>query len=426
MEGGRFGGTSLSFLHVNTAGGKVLGFVKAQCAYYFPHDLGPHWAELGRIYSRVEILAEAGGRWFLGPVEIAHSEETGNDESDSTEYPLDPYRPPPRPAPPRHVPGKRQDPCPFMTAVELIVGLFKPIGVFSEITAREAACWLYTHLGHIPTRAEHSLAGPTDPPLRDAPAGMGRPEGRDATSLTGTDAPRPPEAAGPKPPAGPVVALGSSPEGPSRKHLDNFSDALEHFISVVTFDSSAAPVAAKVLLWVDTWEAAMALEETFHQAMAGYTSDWLRIERLHHLLSTMFWFFKIFEQILIRNGFSLFHVKRCSDGLATRRYAMTHRDSDRDFVVTPEEIAGFRQVLKLARLPIDPASAPMDRTWIVGRRRQLNAALGRSESYPHYLERLRDEGVLELERRGTKFAIRLVDPVRHAEVAARLARRSGV
>lgn len=45
---------------------------------------------------------------------------------------------------------------------------------------------------------------------------------------------------------------------------------------------------------------------------------------------------------------------------------------------------------------------------------------GVSPTYPDYLERQESAGILDLEMRGDKFAIRLHDPARHAEVAAKL------
>jgi hypothetical protein len=59
---------------------------------------------------------------------------------------------------------------------------------------------------------------------------------------------------------------------------------------------------------------------------------------------------------------------------------------------------------------------------IVGTRRELNKALGKSEAYPDFLERQASKGILELQKnRGDGlFAIVLYDPIRHEETRSNL------
>ena len=91
--------------------------------------------------------------------------------------------------------------------------------------------------------------------------------------------------------------------------------------------------------------------------------------------------------------------------------------------LVPAHADTIKRALQLILVPAE-ALLPQ-RKWIEGTRTDLNRALGVSGNYPDYLERRRDEGELELERRGKKFAIRMKDPDRHNEVTeARAKRRS--
>ncbi len=75
----------------------------------------------------------------------------------------------------------------------------------------------------------------------------------------------------------------------------------------------------------------------------------------------------------------------------------------------------------------DPPGKGNPFDWIVGSRRELNRALGKSETYSDYLERLEGKGEIRFEQRGARcFAIRFVsDPKRHEQVKAALAGERG-
>jgi hypothetical protein len=176
------------FLHVQTTDGRMSGFAKSQCAYYFPHRSGTTWVEFGHFHERVVILAEVDQRWFLGPVEVSDEKPGRVDAPGSTRQASVPHRPSPQPpSSTERRPDKRQVPCPFMSTSERIVGLFKPIGIFREITPENAARWLYRHLGHVPSRAEHALANAAD----EWGADPGLPEDEPTEEPSGSEEPPP-------------------------------------------------------------------------------------------------------------------------------------------------------------------------------------------------------------------------------------------
>lgn len=95
-----------------------------------------------------------------------------------------------------------------------------------------------------------------------------------------------------------------------------------------------------------------------------------------------------------------------------------HRERDEIRRAAGAVVAGIDE----PRRPEDADPPPDDRHWILGGRCELNLAMGKSRGYSKYLERQRDKQVLELRYlTGGLLAIRLVDPARHADVAAKLA-----
>jgi hypothetical protein len=93
-----------------------------------------------------------------------------------------------------------------------------------------------------------------------------------------------------------------------------------------------------------------------------------------------------------------------------------------------QRIAAWRQELPVGeRGQVRTGTDHSDeKGWIVGTRRELNKALGKSPSYSDYLERSQAKEILELKRNGEKFEIRLKDPERHREVEDELKRHRGV
>lgn len=89
------------------------------------------------------------------------------------------------------------------------------------------------------------------------------------------------------------------------------------------------------------------------------------------------------------------------------------------------EIPAFERTKSIANhAPAEQAvqHRPEPDGWLVGSRRQLNKALGKSETYSKYLENEAKKGTIELSDKRTdgKFSIRVLDPQRCEQAAKKL------